>query len=295
MNADVNKRALEEAVRKINSIDQRLFVDWEKKFFPKWDNLLNVNELYYYTDTNTFMNGIVTKEQDKGKEICLWASRWSHLNDTSENAIGLELMKEMQTPSDVVEQIKSNINNNHSISLSTQCDELPLWSMYGDGGNGVMLVFDCDQLLDIYDGRLQYCIYKDSKYDDSFIQTMANLNLGKQFEKLDNTTKQYVVCVVFMMYCSIIKNKKYEYEQEVRIVGCGNKFFDKSSKEIYYRYSNNRVIPYVKEYLPKQSLKKVYLGPLANIELSQNTLKEFLDSKGFNHVDVCTSEIPYRG
>lgn len=72
-------------------------------------------------------------------------------------------------------------------------------------------------------------------------------------------------------------------------------FFDRQSKKIYYRYSNGRVIPYVKEYLPKQVLSKVVLGPLSNVELSKDSLKEFLDSKGFNHVDVLSSEIPYRG
>ncbi len=284
-----------EAIQMIKSLDQKMIVQIEKHFFNRWNDLMQLDELYYYSDTNTFINGIVTKEQCDGKEICLWASRWSHLNDSSENQLGIDLMKEMGTPSDIVDILKNNIHKNHSISFSIQSDDLPMWKMYGDGGNGVMLVFDCKQLIERYDGRLQHCIYENSRYDEDFINTMSQLNLGEQFDKLDNVIKEYIVCIVFMMYCSIIKHKKYEYEKEVRIVGCGNEFFDNQDKEIFYRYSNGRVIPYVKEYLPKQALRKVVLGPLANVELSQNTLKEFLDSKGFNHVEVCKSEIPYRG
>ena len=121
------------------------------------------------------------------------------------------------------------------------------------------------------------------------------MELGEWFYSLDNVIQQIIISRVLMRYCSIIKNAKYEYENEVRIIGCGNKQFDEHNKEKYYRYSNGRVIPYVKEYLPKQALCKVVLGPMANVALSKDAIKEFLDGKGFNHVEVCTSEIPYRG
>lgn len=251
--------------------------------------------LYYYTDTNTFINGIIRKEQEVGREICLWASRWSHLNDPSENTIGYDLMRKINTPPNVVEMVKAGNKKNHSISLSTRFDDLPMWKMYGDGGNGVMLAFNCKQLVDSYDGRLQYCIYEDSQYDQDFINTLYKMDLGKWFDNLDNVIQQFLLSRVLMRYCSIIKNAKYEFENEVRIIGCGNRFFDEQSKDVAYRYSNGRVIPYVKEYLPKQALSKVVLGPLSNVSLSEDSLKEFLDSKGFNHVDVIESEIPYRG
>ncbi len=288
-NTDVSK-----IIRKINSLDYRLVVSIEKKFFSRWNDLMFQDRLYYYTDTNTFINGIITKEQVVGKEICLWASRWSHLNDPSENTIGYDLMLKINTPPDVVEMVKAGNNNNHSISLSTQFDDLPMWKMYGDGGNGVMLAFDCKQLVDFYDGRLQYCIYEASQYDQDFIDTLYKMELGKWFDNLDNVIQQYILSKILMRYCSIIKNAKYEYENEVRIIGCGNRSFDEQSKEVYYRYSNGRVIPYVKEYLPKQALNIVVLGPLANVSLSKDSLKEFLVSKGFNSVDVLESGIPYR-
>ncbi len=79
-------------------------------------------------------------------------------------------------------------------------------------------------------------------------------------ETLDNICQQYILTKVLMRYCSIIKNEKYDYE---------------------------------KEYLPKQALNRVVLGPLTNAELSKDSLKEFLDSKGFNLVNVILSKAPY--
>lgn len=211
-------------IQEINSIHPHI-VRIEKRLFSRWDNLMSMDELCYYTDTNTFLNGIIRDEQPKGEEICLWASRWSHLNDPSENQIGIDLMKAMHTPLDIVELLKNNINKNHSISFSTKFDDLPMWKMYGDNCKGIMLVFDCKQLVNHYDGRLQYCIYENSEYDESFIKTMSKLDLGDQFDKLDPTIKQYIICIAFMMYCSIAKHEKFDHEHEVRVVGCGNTFF----------------------------------------------------------------------
>ena len=286
---------VKEAIEIIQRIDPKLMLKIQKKAFNRWDSLLNQKELYYYTSTNTLIDGIITEKPEIGKEICLWATRWSHLNDSTENRIGLDLMLEMGTPKEIVDQIRANVNKNHSISLTTQFDFLPMWKMYGDNGNGVMLVFDCEKLIDKYEGRLQYCIYENDDYNKHFINTMSNLDFGLDFKEIHQIAKEYIIAVIFQLYCSIIKNKHFSYEKEVRIVGCGNPYFQNPESTVFYRYSNGKVIPHVKEFLPKNALKKVYLGPLANIELSKDTLKEFLISKNMGHVDVCTSTIPYRG
>lgn len=285
---------IKEVKQKILSLDSNFIVGVERSLFSHWDSLLKTDELYYYTDVNTFINGIVTREQNKDKELCLWATRWSHLNDPTENQIGIKLMEEMQTPSEIVNQLISNIDKNHSISLTKAYDSLPMWKMYGAGGNGIMLAFDCKQLIDIYDYLLQICIYEGDEYDKSFINSMANLEFGEEFHRLDENVQRFLVAKEFMMYCSIVKDKHFDYEKEVRIVGVGNPFFDKNEKEICYRYSDGKVIPYVKEYLPKSLLKRVCLGPLTNTALSKTSLKEFLESKGFSHIEVETSAVPYR-
>ena len=94
---------------------------------------------------------------------------------------------------------------------------------------------------------------------------------------------------------SIIKNDYYQYENEVRIVGIGNKMgFDQEDKTEFFRVRNGEPIPYVKEYFSKDFLKSVWLGPSTQDKvLSQKTIMSFLKSRGFD-VDVVCSPIPFR-
>lgn len=279
----------------LNSLDIQKVKNIEKEVFYKWNDLSSQKELFYYIDTNAFINGVLSEVNVFDKGICLWASRWSHLNDSSENLIGFNLMKKMNTPSNIIKQVKSNLLLNHSVSFSAEQDSLPMWKMYGDGGYGVMLVFDCQKLLDFFDARLQYCIYRKSEYDKYYTEKMTNLDFGDYFKQLTIQQKQYITCILFQIYCSIVKNEKYSYEKEIRIVGCGNPFFDNNNKTVFYRYAKSSVIPYVKVYLPKNSLKRVCLGPLLNVDLSKSSIGEYLHSKGLGDVEVCVSKVPYRG
>ena len=52
---------------------------------------INSSSVYYYTDINAFLNGIIVNSPKENKEICLWATKWSHFNDPSELKAGLEL------------------------------------------------------------------------------------------------------------------------------------------------------------------------------------------------------------
>ena len=48
--------------------------------FYRVSELNNQPLLYHYTDTNALLNGIIMPN-NKGKEICLRATRCTHLND----------------------------------------------------------------------------------------------------------------------------------------------------------------------------------------------------------------------
>lgn len=52
---------------------------------------INSSSVYYYTDINAFLNGIIVNSPKENKEICLWTTKWSHFNDPSELKVGLEL------------------------------------------------------------------------------------------------------------------------------------------------------------------------------------------------------------
>ena len=112
---------------------------------------------------------------------------------------------------------------------------------------------------------------------------------------LTQEEKVYMISLHRSLLISIIKNDYYQYENEVRIVGIGNKMgFEQEDKTEFFRVRNGEPIPYVKEYFSKDFLKSVWLGPSTqNKVLSKETIQSFLKSRGFD-VDVVCSPIPFR-
>ncbi|MBQ4126552.1 MAG: hypothetical protein IJD72_01100, partial [Alistipes sp.] len=64
--------------------------------------------LYYYTDIDALLNGIIVKDPKENKEICLWATRCTHLNDKNELMEGIEQMKKIVKPH-VVEKLNEAV------------------------------------------------------------------------------------------------------------------------------------------------------------------------------------------
>lgn len=285
------------STRKDNAASQNtsLFIQTAKETFYEWERLLNVKYLYYYCSTSVFLNGIVESNPSPQKELCLWASRFSYMNDKEELLCGIRRIESWNPPDYLIDGIKQAHQTNHIICLSMAEDSLPMWNTYGDGGKGVMLAFDTELLLSQYAGRLQPCFYSDEKYDKNIEDSFGRIIQGNMFNGLPFKDYMEVLIPLLLLYAILRKDKKYEYEKEVRIYGIGNKYFDKDRKETQYRYSKGVVVPYVKEYLPQMVLKEICLGPVAEHELSEKALQEFLQVKGFSDCKVTHSNIPYRG
>lgn len=256
--------------------------------FFKYKDLENINELYYYTDTSTLLNGIL-----RPKEICLWASRWSHLNDTQELSCGIEAIRAIGGPDYLTETLHKCNSLGHIISMSMAKDYLPMWNIYGDKGKGVMIVFDTQELLKQYDGRIQPCIYSNSEYDIAVLEEIANPK-GSPWLSMEIEQRIYASFIQSMYFAILRKDYHYEYEKEVRIIGLGNPYYD-AKKEIKYRYGKGKIIPYIEENLPKSALKGIWLGPLSENDVSQCALNEFLEKYDYKNVAITKSEIPYRG
>ncbi len=278
----------------IKQIPQKTLFEIAGNTFYEFKSLQSQHEVYYYTDMSTFLNGIVVNKPEPNKEICLWASRYSYLNDEEELQNGLERLKLLGAPDYLVEGLSQMHSKDHIISLSMAKDSLPMWNTYGDKGNGVMLVFDTKRLLSHYAGRLQPCFYSESQYDNNIEDTIGNLKFGQNYLKMNKEQQIYVHIFLASMYVILRKNKKYDYENEVRIFGIGSEYFDET-KEIHYRYAKGKVVPYVTEYLPRNVIKGVCVGPTSEYDLSSKALKEFLVSRGLGHCNIIKSEIPYRG
>lgn len=275
--------------------NSELFIQIAEETFYEWKRLLNVNYLYYYCSTDVFLNGIVVNNPSPQKELCLWASRYSYMNDKEELQCGIRRIESWNPPNYLVEGIKQAHQTNHIISLSMAEDSLTMWNTYGNGGKGVMLAFDTKLLLSQYAGRLQPCFYSDSEYDINIETSFGPIIQGSMFNGLSLVDYMGILIPLMLMYAILRKDKNYDYEKEVRIYGIGNRCFDKEEREVLYRYSKGLVVPYVKEYFPQKVLKEVRFGPVAEYELSEISMREFLHAKGFIDCKVTHSNIPYRG
>ena len=275
--------------------NNELFIQIARKTFYEWDRLRDVKHLFYYCSTDVFMDGIVVKNPSPQKELCLWASRYSYLNDKEELQCGIRRIESWNPPAYLIDGIKQAHETDHIISLSMAEDNLTMWNTYGNRGKGMMLAFDTKMLLSQYAGRLQPCFYSDGEYDKNIEDFFAHIIQGSMFKGLPFKDYMEILVPLLLMYAILRKDKKYDYEKEVRIYGIGGKNFDIEKKDIQYRYSKGLVIPYVKEYFPKTMLKEVRFGPVAEHELSEKAMHEFLRAKGFIDCKVTHSIIPYRG
>lgn len=272
----------------LKSIEPHL-VSIARRCFGNWEEMRDSQEdLYYYTDLNTLLTGIL-KQKDK---ISLWASRFSHLNDSEEIKIGLEELRNQKIPNDVVDAFLQMVKLNHSISFSAHHDNLPMWKMYGNGGRGAMLIFDTKELIDQWGGLLQPCIYTHSEQFTTTIEMLFHPESHSEFEQFSVTQKSLVGLHLLPMFISILKNNDYFYEKEIRLVGLGNPFFDKEREQLF-RLSNGKIIPYVETFMSKKALKGICLGPLVDSS-NKETLEEFLKNKGYDKVVVTQSKIHYR-
>ena len=275
--------------KELECLDSQLWRHIARRCFKGWEDMREKQkELYYYTDLNALINGVF-KYTDN---VCIWASRWSHLNDPDEVKIGLEELRANGTPDWTVDGVFQSLKKSHSISFSGHYDILPMWKMYGNGGYGATLIFDTKVLIDEWKGLLQPCIYKNTPQFDYLKEFFFHPELHPEFAQLSSAQRTVVWFRLSTMFVSIIKANDYLYEKEFRLVGLGNEYFG-DKREQKYRFSDNKIIPYVEALMPKSSLKGICLGPLVDSS-NKETLEEYLQNKGFDDIVVSTSKIHYR-
>lgn len=263
--------------------------------FTEREKLYKEKLVYYYTDIDALLNGIIVDNPEQDKEICLWATRCTHLNDKKELVEGIDKLKKLISPT-AINRLRKDTCKGHSLSFSQKCDSLPMWSMYGKNGTGVMLAFKISALIDKYGDRFQPCIYTGTKYDANVFNVMKHRKWGTEYSKATPDMKLKVIVCMCSQYIMLLKNGAFEYEDECRVIGIGFPYFtSEKERETFYRNKNSVITPYIKEYLPKIALQEIWLGPNNNPKLSKEALEEFLKSKGLTNVKVRTSKVPYRG
>lgn len=264
------------------------------QLFYKHKELLRQKLLYHYTNYNSFINGIVCDNREIGKEVCLWATHWKHLNDPQEINLGYNRFTEI-IKEDINYCFTKVLNDSKQISLSKKRDFLPMWSLYGNNGSGIMLSINTAKLLKNYGLLLMPCIYENSEYDHNAMSKLSQLDFGETFKDFSSVEIIYPLTILMSMYISILKDKSYEFEDEVRIIWIDNKYFIDSTKEEYRVADGNKIIPFTKVFFAKDILEEVIVGPNQDAERNCETIKRYLASIGLEHVKVGISKVPYNG
>lgn len=247
--------------------------------------------LYHYTSLDALRSIL-------GKEICLWATHYLHLNDPSEQIWAekyvLEAIKrDSDYTNDSNEEFKAWFEKQaYILSLCKKGDDRNMWRLYCDDGKGVCLVLDrnllsnyCLQLTN-NNPKDNYCILEEVEY------ATAN-NVGDAFENCKRKPCFYIANEEkenqLMRIIPFIKNADFNIESEVRCAierevdvisfpydkstgGPGKPTFHMNDNNCKYRMRGNELIPYIEVRLPVAVLKGIILG----YEVSEQEAKDFI-------------------
>lgn len=263
--------------------------------FPVIKELCKTHDLYHYTSIEALFNGILIRDAESDdKAISLFATHYQYLNDITELKYGEDMAREIFTDShpQILNMEKPCKETDplpiHKeffiISFSKLGDSLPMWSMYGRGGNGIALEFDSYEVLQ----SLRYlypCLY--SKDDATKMIERVYDNMKGSKTLANNTAALASDIFILKHFMQVIKNPAYKYEEEVR-------FINEYNENIEYRYTNNLIIPYVKQYLPKKALKRIIIGPNLDKDRTRTSIERYIRSLGFEDVEVVSSDVPFR-
>lgn len=267
-------------------------------------------KISHYSTSKALYDGIIVGDAKKGKEICLRATNCQYLNDPKELMIGAEVFEKIfnfnlqgDSNSNEAKNISAIKDNVFIISFSAKKDYLPMWSMYGAHGDGIMLVFDSRIIRKcLKEDQLIKCVYSDtasikrlkqeSTYPEILKEDIDDIN--KASEKFLNIIGMGILdtvgAIMSFIYLFVAgKHKSYSYESEIRLMVTAD-----NEHPVEYKHSNNLIIPFVEVFLPKEALKEIWIGPSQDMCRAEKSIQDFLATKKFKHVKILRSEAPYR-
>ena len=232
--------------------------------------------LLHFTSIEAFLGMLSPWMNSDKKEdapyLTLHATVFSKMNDAGENKI---IYDNFFTDSEWKNQIKTQYENYlktekpYVISfvrgeLKSKID-IPMWLNYGKGATGIYLRFDLKKLNEYYKGKENYrfdkCQYVNSQDKKDKI---ADLNLYRRIGNCDSLFDEIKETSIFL------KDKCWEYENEWRIVKFEK---DENAKQ---KITSRGVIEYTEITIPLNTLSKIHIGPKANKEWCEQTLKVIL-------------------
>ncbi len=264
--------------------------------------------VYHYTNIDT-LEKILAPCNDGNQIFNLRATHCNFLNDTMENVIGLFILAKciMQIECELnipinhcifpfftkenhsiilknMKHFKPNGVNTFTLSFCKDDDDLPMWLMYGNKGNGITLGVDNKKVIlnwedGYYNIEMGECTYWTPEMREmKSLYSMRDLyNLIKEryllimnpkvreaFNVIYSGTdkeKEYQInfthAVNLASYCSIFnKEDRWKNEKEYRISVSGF-----PNKIGFHKSSNGTDIPHLDVNIPINALKSITIGP----------------------------------
>ena len=260
----------------------------------------------HYTNLNGLM-GIIESGH-------MWASNVSFLNDRRELQHGLEASLQAirsftKTPSHkdwhaALKHAASSLRegrvpNTYASCFCSRADVLSQWRGYGGREQGVSLTFDqklLSALMNKSNAQLFPVIYgnittatKMSAALEEELEKLAMEELLGLSDEEKNSAAHTVICRLLPQF----KHYGFHDEREFRYVLQHETVED----NVCFRATGNVLVPYLK-LLPggrtKLPIRSVTVGPGRDQELTQRSLRMYLDKKGYASTVVKLSSVPFR-
>ena len=279
----------------------------DEKYFTFWaSNVLNQNDKKELSFKSEDLHNIILKvEEEKAK-------KGKHLNAKKmSNAINWHDFLG-RTQKEILNEIDSHIMENYtpfSLSFSHQKDKLLMWSIYGNSGNGLCLVFNEKELFPntemTYLSKNVWYNFDGKNINNSLIYDVVSLIYDEYLRSLENDEYILINSVMYkgeifykMMLESIspfIKHTAFKEEKEWRILFLKNK-----NTHVFTKITRNlNTVQYVKIGIPISALKRIIIGPCAQDKKGViDLLRKEASSCGIKKLTkpefYISSEVPYR-
>ncbi len=273
--------------------------------------------LYHYT-TFTGLLGIV-------RSRALWASDIRYMNDSAElrhtaDLINVEVRERIDSGhpnssllAQFVDWVSHRITNGHmmfGVSFRSQGNLLSQWRGYSVPGKGVSLGFCPDYILRCADKQqfsIGKCIYEPSRQRALIRQVVDAVEVLASREASDERTaaersvlyrKAFATMETDLLrIAAILKHPSFREEKEWRIVS--PVIASNAAAPVLFREGHAMLVPYIEFGIGLEAaplaMDHLFLGPTANVNISMNSLKMFLEKNGIipqRGIDYC--QIPFR-
>ena len=247
--------------------------------------------LHHYTSLDAICGGLLSKEG-----LSFRLTHYAYLNDKREFDLGRDLFT-IRLNGAQKEYIQfMNKEPYYILAFSRQADFLPMWSMYGKNGNGIMLSLKTDDIFNSVGSVLAEYMYCDEKFnfknpehEDYIKEIIKSYYQIKSSGKYDDVGTYHIRMKLNEMV-PLIKSNYFSYEDEIRLV-----LKEEDKRKVSYRTNGKIIIPYITKMLPKESLGKNTIGPTLDATRTKQSLRMYLDYMEYDDVKIEISNAPYRG